>query len=360
MTLHLNLEKLFASLPTLFNKGYVFLFFTALLIVFFILKKYQYLLRSLLPFKYIEKSITEDLLKQLYHITSGQKITDFRMLSRALKIPERKILKVFESMTQNGLIHISDGHITLTKTGKNYALSIIRIHRLWEKYLSEKTGFDKSLWHDLAEAKEHQLSKEETEALYEELGRPRFDPHGDPIPTALGEMISEMGTSIVGIPKGTVAKIIHIEDEPKSIYRKIIKEKLHVGAHVKILTSDDHHIIFESEGHSIQLSTIVASNIQVVLLNSQEAYEEGKVRLSSLIEGEHATILGISSECRGANRRRLLDLGFIKGTLLTIEYMGPNQNPRAYRLRNTLIALRNDQADFILIEKTQYDRTRIL
>jgi len=40
--------------------------------------------------------------------------------------------------------------------------------------------------------------------------------------------------------------------------------------------------------------------------------------------------------------------------------MGPNQNPRAYRLRNTLIALRNDQADFILIEKTQYDRTRIL
>ena len=35
MTLHLNLEKLFASLPTLFNKGYVFLFFTALLIVFF-------------------------------------------------------------------------------------------------------------------------------------------------------------------------------------------------------------------------------------------------------------------------------------------------------------------------------------
>ena len=223
MILLLNIEKLFASLPFLLNQGYVLLFFATLLVVFFILKKHQYSLRSLLPFKYIEKSITEDLLKQLYHVTSSQKTTDFRMLSGALKIPERKILKIIESMTQKGLIQISSSHVTLTETGKNYALSIIRIHRLWEKYLSEKTGFDKTLWHDLAEAKEHQLSKEEAEALYEELGRPRFDPHGDPIPTALGEMISETGTSIVGVPVGTVAKIIHIEDEPKSIYRQIIK-----------------------------------------------------------------------------------------------------------------------------------------
>ncbi len=357
MSLFLNTEILFSKLTLLLNQGYTFLFLAILLGVGFLLKKYQYSLRWLLPFKYIEKSITEDLLKQLYHVTSSRKTTDLRMLSGALKIPERKVLKIIELMTQKGLIQISDSHVTLTETGKNYALSIIRTHRLWEKYLSEKTGFDKSLWHDLAEAKEHQLTKEQVEELYEELGRPRFDPHGDPIPTALGEMISETGTSIVDIPEGTVAKIIHIEDEPRSIYRQIIKEKLHIGAHIKIIASEDYHVIFESEGHCIKLSTVVASNIQVVLLSSKEFYEKGKIRLSSLIEGEYATVLGISTECRGANRRRLLDLGFIKGTLLTLEYMGPNQNPRAYRLRNTLIALRNDQADLILIEKTQYDKT---
>ena len=348
---------MFANLPHLLDLGYLLLSITIILSVLYLIKKHQYSLRWLLPFKHIEKSITEDLLKQLYNITSSRKTTDFRMLSGALKIPERKKLKIFESMTQKGLIQISDKYVKLTDTGKNYALSIIRIHRLWEKYLSEKTGFDKSLWHDLAEAKEHQLSKEEAEDLYEELGRPRFDPHGDPIPTALGEMIAETGTSIVGIPKGKVAKIIHIEDEPRSVYRQIIKEKLHIGAHIKILASEDDYIDFESEGQSIKLSTVVASNIQVMLLTTQEVYEEGKVRLSSLIEGEHATILGISTECRGANRRRLLDLGFIKGTVLTLEYMGPRQNPRAYRLRNTLIALRNDQAELILIEKKQYDRT---
>ena len=357
MILILNTEKLFADLLDLTS---LLISLAIILSVFYLLKKYQYSLLWLLPLKNIEKSITEDLLKQLYNITSSRKTADFRMLSGSLKIPERKKLKIFESMTQKGLIQISDNHVKLTETGKNYALSIIRIHRLWEKYLSEKTGFDKSLWHDLAETKEHQLSRQEAEDLYEELGRPRFDPHGDPIPTALGEMISETGPSIVGIPKGTVAKITHIEDEPKSIYRQIIKEKLHIGAHIKILASEDDYITFESEGQSIKLSTVVASNIQVVLLTTQEVYQEGKVRLSSLIEGEHATILGISSECRGTNRRRLLDLGFIRGTLLTLEYMGPNQNPRAYRLRNTLIALRNDQADLILIEKNRYDRTESL
>ena len=357
MILSLSIEKLFANLPHLLDLAYLVLSLATVLSVFYLLKKYQYSLRSLLPFKHIEKSIIEDLLKQLYNITSRRKTADFRMLAGALKIPEQKKLKIFESMTQKGLIQISDNYVKLTETGKNYALSIIRIHRLWEKYLSEKTGFDKSLWHDLAETKEHQLSKQEAEDLYEELGRPRFDPHGDPIPTALGEIIPEIGSSIVGIPKGTIAKITHIEDEPRSVYRQIIKEKLHIGAHIKILASEDDYITFESEGQSIKLSTIVASNIQVVLLTTMEVYQEGKVRLSSLIEGEHATILGISTECRGANRRRLLDLGFTKGTLLNLEYMGPNQNPRAYRLRNTLIALRNDQADLILIEKIQYDRT---
>ena len=240
MSLFLEIKQLFAAIPALLNIVYVLLIFSILLVVIF-LKKYQYSLRWLLPFKNNEKSITEDLLKQLYHVTSSRRTTDFKMLSGALKIPERKILEIVESMTQNGLIKISDSHVILTEIGKNYALSIIRIHRLWEKYLSEKTGFDKSLWHDLAETKEHQLSNEETEQLYEELGRPRFDPHGDPIPTALGEIISETGTSIAEIPKDTIAKIIHIEDEPRSIYHQIIKEKLHIGAHVKILDSKNHH-----------------------------------------------------------------------------------------------------------------------
>ena len=122
MILFLSIEKLFANLPYL---AYLALSLATILSVFYLLKKYQYSLRSLLPFKHIEKSIIEDLLKQLYNITSSRKTADFRMLSGALKIPEQKKIKIFESMTQKGLIQISDNYVKLTETGKNYALSII-------------------------------------------------------------------------------------------------------------------------------------------------------------------------------------------------------------------------------------------
>ena len=91
MILFLNTEKLFANLPHLFDLVYLLLISCCTFECVLPNKKYQYSLRWLLPFKYIEKSITEDLLKQLYNITSSRKTTDFRMLSGALKIPEQKL-----------------------------------------------------------------------------------------------------------------------------------------------------------------------------------------------------------------------------------------------------------------------------
>jgi Fe2+ transport system protein FeoA len=68
--------------------------------------------------------------------------------------------------------------------------------------------------------------------------------------------------------------------------------------------------------------------------------------------GENARITGISQECKGETRRRLLDLGFVPGTQISINLPGPLGDPRAYSIRNTNIAIRNEQAKLILIEKT--------
>ena len=74
-------------------------------------------------------------------------------------------------------------------------------------------------------------------------------------------------------------------------------------------------------------------------------------RLSELAYGEEAEILGIDESCKGEVRRRLLDLGFVRGTKITVQNISPLSNPVAYSLRNTLIALRNEQAACILINK---------
>lgn len=297
------------------------------------------------------KAQVEDILKQLYHVEAGGKSAGMIDLSGVLNISQKQMFGLIEEMIGMDLIQTKNEKIMLTQTGQDYALRIIRVHRLWEKYLSEKTGISKIEWHDRAEEKEHQLTSEQAESLYEELGRPRFDPHGDPIPTELGQVVEIKTKPLSSLRKGVAGRIKHIEDEPEVIYKQIIARKLHVGSQLKVIDSNDHQVKFYSEGNEYTLPSIVACNISVLELSEEEIFEDSKVRLSSLGEGEKARILGISSECRGAARRRLMDLGFIKGTEIETEYEGPNSNPKAYKLRNTLIALRNDQADLVLIEK---------
>jgi len=303
-----------------------------------------------------QKTITEDILKQLYHVEQSNRTATISDLSGALKVRRRSILAVVIKMTTSKLIHSKDEALHLTNSGKAYALKIVRIHRLWEKYLAEKTGYRQADWHYLAEKMEHKLDEEEINKLSSTLGNPMFDPHGDPIPSEDGEILPVNWVPLPVYPVNTPGKISHIEDEPGVIYQQILAKRIFVGSHIIIKKSNNSEIIITSEGQDHIFSPIVAANISIEPLSSDEAYEENAVRLSSLEFGEIAEVVGISKECRGASRRRLLDLGILPGTSIEVDLRSPMRDPTAYRVRNTSIALRNSLADRILIKKTQsYD-----
>ena len=52
---------------------------------------------------------------------------------------------------------------------------------------------------------------------------------------------------------------------------------------------------------------------------------------------------------RGVERRRLLDLGVIRGTDIKVEMVGPGGDPTAYRVRGSVLALRHNQAELIRV-----------
>ncbi|HYG35582.1 MAG TPA: FeoA family protein, partial [Clostridia bacterium] len=72
--------------------------------------------------------------------------------------------------------------------------------------------------------------------------------------------------------------------------------------------------------------------------------------LTTLRPGQCAKVKGLSPACRGAERRRLLDLGFVAGTKVEVEMVSPGGDPTAYRVRGTLVALRREQAGLIRVE----------
>ena len=304
-----------------------------------------------------EKTLTEDVLKQLYHVEQSKHKASINNLAGALQLKRKQILSIVDQMTQNKLIQLNNRHIELTNNGRQYALKIIRIHRLWEKYLAERTGHQPKDWHDLAEKKEHEMTEEQTLTLESFLGNPMFDPHGDPIPSESGQVSKVKWTLLPSYPIQKPAKITHIEDEPEVIYRQILDKRIFVGSQIKIIATDNHSVTFVCEGEEHQFSTIVAANIHIEELSGDETFEEHAVRLSSLKSGESAEVLGLSIECRGTNRRRLLDLGILPGTKIEVDLTSPLQDPVAYRVRNTSIALRNTLSDLILIKKLENDHS---
>ena len=73
-------------------------------------------------------------------------------------------------------------------------------------------------------------------------------------------------------------------------------------------------------------------------------------RLSGLIPGQKARVTNISENCQGIERRRLMDLGFIPGSIVEVALKSPFRDPTAYLVKGAMIALRDSQADLISIE----------
>jgi DtxR family Mn-dependent transcriptional regulator len=78
--------------------------------------------------------------------------------------------------------------VHLSAKGERMAINIVRKHRLWEVFLMETLKFKWDEVHDIAEQLEHIRGEELIQRLDDFLGRPRFDPHGDPIPDADGQI----------------------------------------------------------------------------------------------------------------------------------------------------------------------------
>ena len=55
-------------------------------------------------------------------------------------------------------------------------------------------------------------------------------------------------------------------------------------------------------------------------------------------------------ECQGNIKRRLLDLGFIKGTEITPILISPSKYTRAFYIRGSNIALRKEDAKNVLVK----------
>ena len=293
----------------------------------------------------------EDALKHIHKFEMDGQQPTIQSVAGILGTGMDQAAELLAEMERGGLLQIEQGAIHLSPNGRETALHIIRAHRLWERYLAEETGYDAMEWHGQAERYEHMLSPEEVDTLAAHLGNPTHDPHGDPIPTSEGEMVVHGGQPLCALPVDTVARIVHLEDEPEVVYAQLIAERLHPGMVVHVIESNAQRVRFWADGNEHLIAPMVAMNISAkpFPVEADDPRESRKDHLGTLQPGQSAKVRAIVSSCRGAERRRFMDLGILPGTIITAEMRSPPGDPTAYRIRGALVALRREQADQILL-----------
>lgn len=73
------------------------------------------------------------------------------------------------------------------------------------------------------------------------------------------------------------------------------------------------------------------------------------IPLTSLLIGQPARIISLSEGCGGLHRSRLLDLGLTPGARVCVERANAGRSALACRIRDTVIALRCEHADHIMV-----------
>lgn len=300
-----------------------------------------------------QKSLLEDALKFIYNCEYNNISCTLNSIAGNLNISADAAAVIVAKLQNMGMIQVVKEYITLTSEGRSYALRVIRVHRLWEKFLADETSMTEKEWHKAAEEIEHKLSDDDVDKLAAQIGNPVFDPHGDPIPTAKGEIPEKVGKHLTEMKPGEMATIIHIEDEPDTIYSQIVAEGLYPGMQIRMNEVNDKRVKFEANGEECVLSPLIAKSITIGPFKLEKPVE-GKLRpLSSLKVGEKGIVLGIAKSLRGQQRRRLMDLGIVPGTEIEAELESVTGDPVAYRIRGTTVALRKNQADKIYLVKEE-------
>lgn len=159
----------------------------------------------------------EDYLKTIYVLSEVESPVSTSRLAEALQVRLSSVSSMLKRLADLSLVdYVKNRGVTLTEDGQKTALEVLRHHRLIELYLTEVLGFGWDEVHEQAELLEHVISEELEERIADVLGHPQFDPHGDPIPTKDGTIITHETERLSALPQGHQAIVSRITENSNS------------------------------------------------------------------------------------------------------------------------------------------------
>jgi DtxR family transcriptional regulator, Mn-dependent transcriptional regulator len=211
----------------------------------------------------------ENYLKAIYQITNSRPalLATITELANVLEVKPPSVLEKINLLVKKGLITYNKKEgAKLSKVGKDQALNIIRRHRIWETYLYKQLRFSWSEIHDIAEQLEHVHSEKLIDRIYDILGKPQFDPHGDPIPSKTGVIPKLDRRPLSKSVKGCKCVILGVGVHTDEFLNHLTHLKITLGEKVQVenvMAFDSSVMIKLKDKTVLLLSSGISDNLYV-------------------------------------------------------------------------------------------------
>ncbi|MBC7904031.1 MAG: metal-dependent transcriptional regulator [Gemmatimonadaceae bacterium] len=186
-----------------------------------------------------ELSFTEEnYLKAIYSLSerSVSFDTSTNEIAERLRTKPPTVSDMLKKLTAKKLIAYEKyKRVQLTKSGRQIAIQIVRKHRLWEVFLHSTLKFSWDEVHEVAEQLEHIHSEELITRLEKFLGYPKFDPHGDPIPSAEGELEDGKRINLSEVENGTNCQVVGVMDSSTPFLQYLEQIDIAIGTRLKVV-----------------------------------------------------------------------------------------------------------------------------
>jgi DtxR family Mn-dependent transcriptional regulator len=209
----------------------------------------------------------ENYLKVIYHLSNlSPKGVNTNAIAAMLDTKASSVTDMLKKLSEKDWINYQKYQgVSLTDKGKFNAKIIVRKHRLWEVFLVEKLGFAWDEVHEVAEELEHIKSEKLINQLDQFLNFPRFDPHGDPIPNAKGEIIKIEKQLVSEIEVGRTITCVGVKDTSVDFLQYLNKQNISLGTKMKVLEKEpfDGTLKIEINNSVLVISDKIANNLYV-------------------------------------------------------------------------------------------------
>ncbi|MGD2058311.1 MAG: metal-dependent transcriptional regulator [Anaerolineales bacterium] len=209
---------------------------------------------------------TEMYLKTLVELAADREVVPVTGLAERLGISTVSASEKVRRLQDQGFLeHLPYKGVSLTEAGRKRANTVLRRHRLWERFLVDYLNVDWQHAHDAACRLEHATSREISERLAVFLDGPETCPHGNPIPGAGALSSPTRGMRLMDLDPASQFVVLSVFPESTPLLEGIAALGLLPGTRCEVIatTPADGSIEASIEGKRIDIPAEFASHLYV-------------------------------------------------------------------------------------------------